>query len=765
MNRHFAAVMVSCLPLLVTPLLADQPGGAVDAARASSAPLVQPADGIVLGETTHAAPAHANRVILVDAGRAVGCIVYAAREGAMVKEAAELAARVIEKRTGARLAIAAEPPADTAVLCITATPPDAKLDKDGYVISSPKPNEIVVAGGSPWGALFGTQELLERYLGVRWLFPGAMGEYVPKAKGLAIPRDRVRDEPAFFSRQVSGHAFGGAPETNPLARWLVRQRMHGRMAFHHNLLHLFPPDKYGKTHPEFYPVVNGTHRVPTTSGDYNWQPVLTAGGIVPEAVTRIDAFFNAHPDTESYSLGMNDTHAWDDSVMQGDVRRNSIGKVDLSDYFFRWANQVAAGVLKDHPDKWFGCLAYNELTDPPRNIEVNPHILPYVCIDRMMWADPGARQADIKRTHAWLKVAPRLAWYDYIYGDQFYELPRVYPHLMGAYLRFANRAGVVAYYAEAYPTKAWIEGPKLYVFFKLLWDPTRDVDRMLDEWCELAVGGKAAPHLRAYYAFWEDFWTRRVPETDWFTTGIKRRCYLPMHDTGYFDALAVDDLDRCETWMSRMKSLAETREQKARAEFLYAGWNRVKQTMADRIELLRYAKNGLPAGAREQRLFLDTCAGQGRGLPEGWSYWQRAGSKARFAWDHDAGDSKPGALCIAAEGSDGQPLCFLKKVPVDARALYHARCRVRTAGVDPDATVGVTIKWQDAKGKWLTQFASVISALKKPMADGWQSLDLFFRTPAHDQPGLVYMLLVEGTKQGQVWYDDIELSRITLAKE
>jgi len=728
-------------------------------------PFLRAEDGTAVAKQESPKETSGSGMALVHDSKPVGCIVCAANEGAMVKEAAELVARVIEKSTAARIVIHAEAPANVNVLRITATPPDAELDKDGYVISSSGPREIVVAGGSEWGALFGAQELLERYLGVRWLFPGDAGEYVPESKDVVIPRAAVREEPAFFSRQVSGTAFAGSRQENPRAAWLMRARMHGRMSFHHNLLNLFPPDKYGKTHPHFFPVVNGTQRVPSQPGDYNWQPVLTADGIVQEAVNRINAHFDRRGDAESYSLGMNDTHAWDDSVMKGDVPRNSIGNVDLSDYFFRWASQVAEGVLEEHPNKWFGCLAYNEVTDPPRETKVNPHILPYVCIDRMMWIDPDARRADIDRTHAWQKVAPRLAWYDYIYGDQFYKLPRVYPHLMGEYLRFANEAGVVAYYAEAYPTEAWIEGPKLYVFFKLLWDPTRDVDAMLDEWCQLAVGPKAAVPLRAYYAFWEDFWMRRVPATDWFKTGIRRRCYLPMHDTGYFEALETDDLDTCQTWMNQVRSLAETSEQKSRAAFLDNGWNLVKATMADRIELLRLAKEGPPPGTRERSVFFDACEGEGGGLPSGWGYWQRVGSKAKFAWDRQADEPSQGALRIAAAGSDGQPLCFLKKIPVEPRALYRARCRARTEAIDRDATVGVAMKWQDSTGKWMTQFPSVVSNLKQPAADGWQMLDFYFRTPPLEQARLIYMLSVEGATEGQVWFDDIQLGRIVVEEK
>ncbi len=465
-------------------------------------------------------------VMLVKEGKALGVIVCKPGEGSMVTEAADLAARVIQASSSAQIPVVAEAPAGNTVLRITATPPDDKLDEDGFVISSPSPTEILVAGGSAWGAMFGTQELLERYLGVRWLLPGEIGEHIPKHGDIAVPRVTVREEPAFFSRRISGYLFKGSRHKNPHTMWLMRQRRHSRVEFHHYLLHLFPADKYVKSHPHFFPTVNGEHYLPTHNNDHGWQPVLDADGIVEEAVKNINDFFNTHPDAESYSLGMNDSHAWDDSVTQGDVRRNSIGLLDQSDYYFRWASRVADGVLETHPDKWFGCLAYNEVVDPPKQVTVNPRVLPYVCIDRMTWADPEARQADIDRTRAWLEKVPRLAWYDYVYGDQHYKLPRVYPRLMGEYLRFANEAGVVAYYAEHYPTAEWREGPKLYVLFKLLWDPTRDVDAILDEWCRVAVGDDAAPHLAAYFAFWEQFWTQRVPHTAWFQIGRKRTVYL-----------------------------------------------------------------------------------------------------------------------------------------------------------------------------------------------------------------------------------------------
>ncbi len=39
---------------------------------------------------------------------------------------------------------------------------------------------------SPNGTLFGVYELLERYVGVRWLWPGQLGTYIPRSDSVNI---------------------------------------------------------------------------------------------------------------------------------------------------------------------------------------------------------------------------------------------------------------------------------------------------------------------------------------------------------------------------------------------------------------------------------------------------------------------------------------------------------------------------------------------------------------------------------------------------
>lgn len=446
--------------------------------------------------------------------------------------------------------------------------PFDKLDDDGFVLSFPDEKNIVIVGPTDWGTEFGVYEFLERYVGVRWLLPGSDGEHVPEHSTLDIPIQEVQQEPAFFSRLLSSQDLWSGKRDNDLARWAYRNRMHGRVKFHHNLLRLFPPEKYTTTHPEFFPIVKGKRFLPPTndwSWKNRWQPCFSAPGIVEEAIKNICQYFSEHPEETSYSLGVNDgrRHCECEKCLARDSgKKNFLGYKDLSDRYFEWANAVVEGVLKKYPDRWFGCLAYSNIAEPPSRVSVHPHIIPYMTYDRMKWIDPGFEKEGEKITELWEKEVPILGWYDYIYGTP-YLLPRVYFHKMAEYYRYGYRHGIRAMTAEAYPN--WGEGPKLYVALKLQWNPELDVDTLLRDWYVCAVGEKAAPDLAAYYDFWEEFWTERIKKSRWFK---RRGQYLLFKKPDYLALVCYKDLEHSRTLLEQVLAKTRTTKQRARAQIL-----------------------------------------------------------------------------------------------------------------------------------------------------------------------------------------------------
>jgi len=510
--------------------------------------------------------AAASAVDIVRDGRPAASVVLAEEAGGQLGDAATVLISCVQESTGAELPRTTQAPAQgnvifvgpsAAVAAFGIDPGD--LDEDGYVIAFPDERSVVILGPTDWGTEFGVYEFLERYVGVRWLMPGPNGTDVPKRETIAVPREPVRDEPAFFSRLFSG-LRGSAQD-----KWARRNRMHGRVSFHHNLLHLFPPETYTKIHPEFFPFQKEERYLPPTNSTHRWQPCFTAPGIVEEAVANITKYFDEHPEATSYSLGTNDSSGYcrcEDCLARISGDKNFLSRVDYSDLFYAWANRVIEGVLEKHPDKWFGCLAYSEVAAPPKGVRVHPRLIPYMTYDRMKWMDPEIRATGEQLTEAWHEKSPVLGWYDYIYGTP-YCLPRVWFHHMGEYYRYGHGQGVRALYAEAYPN--WGEGPKLYVSLKLQWDPDRDVDALLDEWYLRCVGPDPAPLLAEYYAHWEDFWTRRVLEVPWFTKGGQ---YLSFYSPRYLDAVELDEIAKSRRLLDTVLAKAQTDTQKARATLL-----------------------------------------------------------------------------------------------------------------------------------------------------------------------------------------------------
>lgn len=255
-----------------------------------------------------AATAAFDAATIVRNGEPQAVIVLQPDAPAQLSEAVSEMQRLIQRASGAKIEITKQVPDGLIAIHIgrTAKVETLKidlgtLDGDGFVIQSPDRRTIVVLGPTDWGTEFGVYDFLERYIGVRWLMPGPDGVYVPEKNTLIVAGEPVRDQPAFFSRKF----FGLRLEQQQL--WARRNRLHSRVEFHHQLNRLFPRSDIEK-HPELFPIHNEKRYLPPAKAHYHgWQPCFTAPGVVDIAAERIIAYFDQHPEAESYSLGVTDS--------------------------------------------------------------------------------------------------------------------------------------------------------------------------------------------------------------------------------------------------------------------------------------------------------------------------------------------------------------------------------------------------------------------------------------------------------------------------
>jgi len=530
-------------------------------------------------------------VEVVANGQPNAVVVVPVNAEAQVDDAADLLIAYVKKATGAQLTklTAAEweengAPAglDTVIYIGTVREADAaridgllaNLDDDGFVIDS-QTDTLLIMGPTEYGTQYGVYEFLERFVGVRWLMPGEIGEDVPQSDELYVPLGTVNDEPSTISRQMFGlHTpdFKFMESDNTVNyEWGIRNRLHDRISgYQHNMSYLFlpiegyPAENYPTEHPEVYPMRNGERFIPTT--EILWQPCFSEPITAELAIGTVIEYFNNHPDATSFSLAVNDGLGYCEAEPdhpKNPHKTNSMGYPDMSDIYFKWVNDVAEGVLKVHPDKWFGVLAYLEVNDPP-SFKLHPRVIPYFTKDRMAWIDDGIRIKDQTAIEKWNKVSDNLAFYDYVYGTP-YMVPRVYPHQMAEYLRYGKEHGVIAYFSEL--LQNWGEGPKPWLMTKLLWNPDQDVDALLNDWYVRAVGAEAASDLKAYYDHWEHFWTERIKDTDWFEER-KDITYLSYYWGTYLEAVTDEEIAASRQLLESVVAKAVTSAQKARAELL-----------------------------------------------------------------------------------------------------------------------------------------------------------------------------------------------------
>jgi len=609
-----------------------------------------PVLGVLTAVATSAAGSEALEI--VRSGRPMATVVCADNAGKQLVYAVGVLRECIKDSTGAELPLSSAAPASGNVVYVGPGPwvtafgiDQEGLDADGFDICFPDKRSLLILGPTNWGTEFGVYEFLERYVGVRWLMPGPVGTHIPQRRTIGASRTNVRQAPAFFARYWSGLRYGA---------WMRTARMPfrgvgKRMSFHHNLARkLFPTEIYKKKRPEFFPLIGGKRLLPRWVERHKWQPCFSSPGVLAEAVKNITRYFDKNPAAATFSLGINDTGAdrWcqcEACQALYDGRTNSLGKPDYSDVYYGWCGRVIEAVLAKHPDKWFGCLVYNNTYDPPKEADVHARLVPYICMDRMQWADAKRREIGHAFHERWREHAPTLGWYDYIYGSH-YKAPRVYCHLMADYLRYAKRNGVRAYYAEAYPpeTPAWSEGPKLYVTSRLLWDPDLDVDALLHDWYVSFAGKDAAEALARYFTHWEQFWTQRVLSTPWFgdtsSPDYRPRQYLDFKSTGYFDAVTPRDLGLCRQMLG--EALAKTRSapQRARVQLLLNAFGASESAML----FHRLAKDNRPPAEVINALLQD-------GLPDGLR------QKARGLLNVYEGDAAPVSLNASFEDGGDEP--------------------------------------------------------------------------------------------------------------
>jgi hypothetical protein len=327
---------------------------------------------------------------------------------------------------------------------------DAKaLGKEGYTLRVVG-DRLVIAGGRPRGTLYGVYALLEDQLGCRWYAPDTT--FVPKRETVELPALNVTAKPAFDYRDpwmYAGYIYSVWWRKHFVPEYVSRTRNSGHLInthVHpiderhggyfklphagHNLSQLVPANEYAKHHPEFFALHDGKRM---TEGDL--ELCLSNPEVVRIAADTMRQWMRENPDADMFFIGQSDTsHYCQCDACVAAYRKYSdnptgdqwggLGWGGLAGRNLQFANQVAALLEDEFPDKRIGIFAYGATRNPPKNIQAHRNIVVWYCpIERCVChpIDKGPINSDFYDIpggiRKWLAIAPQVYLYDYWHGN------------------------------------------------------------------------------------------------------------------------------------------------------------------------------------------------------------------------------------------------------------------------------------------------------------------------------------------------------------
>ncbi len=489
---------------------------------------------------------------VVSGGKAAAVIVTADRPTAVADYAARELAEHVEKATGVRLTILTEgnqkPGPEGRIFVGSSRAVEAagvdvrKLEPEASVLRTGR-DFLIIAGDdgrgdaldpdTRGGTLWGVYEWLDRSIGVRWLWPGELGTFVPRTQSVTAAEVDETISPRFFQRKLRP-GLGTAPEHEALGFspeafkkfsdeeivFLRRHRM-GR-SLHAGYGHAFTDwwKKYGKEHPDWFQMREDGKRGPSkptarfsmcVSNPDLQRQIVSNWEAKHRGATGVPSFINACENDIPGQCSCPACRALDgqppadylkfyspDSKM---ARTRFVS--DRYAHFWLGVQQLAA---KTDPEATvIGYVYFNYFQAPVTGVRLNPHVLLGFC-------PSGGWFPRSEEEHEWMKqqwtgwrnTGARLFMRSNHLLDG-YCMPYIFVHQFADEFQHSVREGMVATDFDSLTGQWATQGPNLYVAARLHARPETPVDTLLMEY--YSGFGPAAAQAKSYFDYWEKYTT------------------------------------------------------------------------------------------------------------------------------------------------------------------------------------------------------------------------------------------------------------------
>ncbi len=462
---------------------------------------------VVLGSVATMASAD---LVLASAGHSAYAIVVPDAPSPVEQYAAQELQHFLREMSGVTLPVVAESGYASPGLFLGATRRGRQvvprrelrdLEEDGVILRAAG-QDLVLTGQGTRGPLYAVYELVERFLGVRFLARDCT--VVPRRTTVRLTALDHRYAPPFMYRETL--YFDSFPR-----EIAARQRLNGpwcqadsstggKMVFYpyvHSFSQLVPPAEFYDTHPEYFSLVGGQRTKEIIHG----QLCLTNPDVLRIATERVLQWAREHPEATILDVSQNDGNGaceCENCMAVVNEEGSQHGPI------MRFVNAIAAEVARKYPDRWVETLAYAYATKPGAITRPLPNVIIRLCHAGCYFhgfeaCGLGANLSAYLQE--WQQRTRRIFIWHYTTNFAHYLAPN--PNLLGL-------AKDIKYYAahgvNGLMVQGNYQGPggelaelRQYLAAQLMWDPTRDPMALRQEFCR-GYYGRAADDVLTYLA-------------------------------------------------------------------------------------------------------------------------------------------------------------------------------------------------------------------------------------------------------------------------
>ena len=261
----------------------------------------------------------------------------------------------------------------------------------------------------------------------------------------------------------------------------------------HTFYPLIPPKTYFKEDPEWFSELKGKRTYERA------QLCLTNEEMRKELVKNLKANLRKNPAATIASVSQNDWHGNCQCVKCAAIEKEEESPAGL---MLRFVNYVADDIKEEFPNVAISTLAYQYTRKPPKYVKPRDNVIVRLCSIECSFSTPLADERNQKFRDdiiGWSKISNRLYIWDYTTNFRHHIMPHPNLRVLGPNVKFFAEHNVKGIFEQgAYTTNgAEMAELRAWVLAKLLWDPSRDGQELIDEFID-GYYGPAAGQVRDY---------------------------------------------------------------------------------------------------------------------------------------------------------------------------------------------------------------------------------------------------------------------------